>query len=649
MRSKQLLTLAVLLVVLVVAVMLFKRQPTSTKLADEVGFERILPALLTADAIQGIDLYQGDNKDKTVQLRREGDTWVAASYHNAPVQADKVTSLLDSVSGLEGDIRAEKAEVLDVFKLQDAEALHLLLYTDKLDEPQVHLLAGKSSGRTGFVRRADQHRVYSVNLNLRTEAGLYGDETDTVPEAKPWLNLQLQDIAKDHVTGVELQMPERRLQLALKKPESVKPSEDGKPKDGEATSEDKPEAAAATPEAKPEWELVEPQVSYPLKQGVVEGLVSTLRTLRGDDVVAPDKAAEYGLDSPSYRAVLTVEEKGKDARQVAVAVGKTVSEEDEKHYVRLEQNNSPVYLLPKWSFNQVFPTLGAILTLDVLSLKSDDIVRVSWQHEGQSLTLERQSVADASSAVSEEKPSTEPEANKAVSDEEPSTEPEANKAVSDEEPSTEPEVKKDVWRWVQASDVEVDADKLTALLDTVEHLTADDWFADAPAEAGLDQPVLSLSITLRNGTTHNVTFGQTRGKDEDRYVGLQSKAGTFVVAKTSYTSITDALKSLRPKSAAAAPDYEPKPAIAAPKLEMPNTESAVKPISEGATVTRPKQGMAPEASTMMKMPIEARPTPLSVPNPTAGANPDASSTGEVSAAPATGTEPITPAKIEGKQ
>lgn len=578
MRSKQLLTLAVLLVVLVVAVMLFKRQPTSTKLADEVGFERILPASLTADAIQGIDLYQGDKKDEAVQLRRQGDTWVAASYHNAPVQADKVTSLLDSVSGLEGDIRAEKAEVLDAFKLQDAEALHLLLYTDKLDEPKVHLLAGKSSGRTGFVRRADQHRVYSVNLNLRTEAGLYGDETDKAPEAKPWLNLQLQDIAKDHVTGVELQMPERRLQLALKKP-----AEDKKPDGGEAKSEDKPEAAAATPEAKSEWELVEPKVSYPLKQGVVEGLVSTLRTLRGDDVVAPDKTAEYGLDSPSYRAILTVEEKGKDARRVAVAVGKTVSEEDEKHYVRLEQDNSPVYLLPKWSFNQVFPTLGAILTLDVLSLNPDDVVRVSWQQEGQSLALERQPEADASPVVSEEKPSAESGASEAASDEEKSAESEADKAASDEEPSTEPEVKKNVWRWVQTPDVEVDADKLTAVLDTVEHMTADDWFAATPAEAGLDQPVLSLSITLRNGTTHNVAFGQTRGKDENRYVGLQSKAGTFIVAKTSYTSIVDALKSLRPKAAAVAPDAEPKPAIAAPKLEMPNTESAVKPISEGAT------------------------------------------------------------------
>jgi len=626
MRSKQFLPLAILLVVLVVAVVFFKRQPAPTKLADEVGFERILPTSLTADAIQGIDLYQGDKKDAVVQLRRQGDHWVAASYHNAPVKGDKVSKLLDGVSGLEGDVRADKAEVLDAFKLQDAQALHVLLYTDKPDKPEAHLLAGKSSGRAGFVRRAEQNRVYSVSLDLRMEAGLYEDEADKVPEAKPWLNLQLHDVPQDQVTGVELQFPERRLQLALKKPvEPEKPKDKEKAEDGEAKSPeakaDKPEtpvaaptAKAATPAAKPEWELVEPKVNYPLKQGAVEGLVTTLRTLRGDDVVAPDKAAEYGLDSPSYRAVLTLKEDGKDARQVAIAVGKTVSEEDEKRYVRLAQENSPVYLLPKWSFNQVFPTLGAILTLDVLNLPSDDIVRVSWEQDGQSLALERRP-SDESSPV----------------------------ASSGEEKPAEPKADEAVWQWVQAPESEVDSGKLKALLDTVERLTADDWFAEAPAAAGLDKPVLSLSLTLRNGATHHVTFGQTRGKDEDRYVGLQGKEGTFVVPKTSYMSITDALKSLRPEAPApaAAPAPEPmskppvsEPAVATPKPEMSSPEPAGVPASEGA----------PDVSSMIKMPMETLPTTPSVPNPPAGDNPGTSATEATPANPATGTEPTPPAK-----
>ncbi len=618
MRSKQLLPLAILLVVLVVAVVFLKRQPAPTKLADEVGFERILPASLTADAIQGIDLYQGNKKEDAVQLRRQGETWVAASYHNAPVKGDKVSKLLDGVSGLEGDVRADKAEVLDAFKLQDAQALHVLLYTDKPDQAEAHLLAGKSSGRAGFVRSADQNRVYSVNVNLRTEAGLYGDETDKVPEAKPWLDLQLHDVPKDHVTGVALQLPERRLQLALKKPaEPEKPAEETS-EDGEAKA-DKPEATAAAPEAKPEWELVEPKVNYPLKQGAVEGLVSTLRTLRGDDVVASDKAAEHGLDSPAYRAVLTVEEDGKDARQVAVVVGKTVSEEDEKRYVRLEEGDGPIYLLPKWSFNQVFPTLGAILTLDVLSLETDDIVRVSWEQDGASLALERQPEAASSPAAS--------------SSEEQPAEPEANQAV---------------WQWVQAPEASVDAEKIKALLGSVERLTADDWFADAPAEAGLDQPVLSLSLTLRNGATHKVMFGQTRGKDEDRYVGLQGKEGTFVVAKTSYTSIADALKPMRPEAPAPAaappPEAAPQMPVATPKPEMSSPEPAVVPASEGTTIARPKKDVAPDVSSMIKMPMKTLPGMPSVPKSIGESGSSTGATEKTLTTPGTGTEFTPPAK-----
>ncbi|WP_034419578.1 DUF4340 domain-containing protein [Candidatus Entotheonella palauensis] len=507
-------------------------------------------------------------------------------------------------------------------------------------------MAGKSSGRSGFVRQAAQNRVYSVDFDLRTEAGLYGDETDKVPEAKPWLNLQLHDVPKDQVTGVELQLPERRLKLALKKPEPEKPAEK-KAEDGEAASEAKPDAPANASEAKPEWELVEPKVSYALKQGVVEGLVSTLRALRGDDVVAPDKMAEYGLDSPPYRAVLTVEEEGKDEpRQVAVAVGNTVSEEDEKRYVRLEQDNSPVYVLPQWSFNQVFPTLGTILVLDVLSLEPDDVVRMSWEQEGQSLALERQLVAAANTSTSTGADASKSKSPAEGAGEEKPAESEA-KAESGEEKAAEPEAKQEVWRWVQAPDVDVDADKLKALLDSVERLTADDWFADVPDEAGLDQPVLVLTVTLRNGATYQAAFGQTRGKDEDRYVSLQDKEGIFVVAKTSYTSIADALKPLRPEAPAPAeaPASEtmPKPEMTAPKPEMASPAPVVKPSSEEPTMALPKPSAVQDTQAVIKMPMETQPTPLSVPQPPTVEGP---STEDTSANQSPGTETTTPVKNE---
>jgi hypothetical protein len=518
MHGKRLLTLAVCLIVLIAAVIVFKRQPPPVRLADEVGFERLAPASLSADAVQGLDLYQGDKTDKTIRLRRRDEAWIAASYHDAPVKADKVTKLLDAVESLEGDLRSEQKDFLGDFQLEDGQALHLLLYTTDMDKPAAHLLAGKSSGRTGFMRAADNARVYSVNLNLQSEAGLYGDDTEKIPETKPWLNLQLHDIPQDHITAVELYQPDRRFHLTQQKPEAP----DSNATDSAAPPADDQQAAPkadAPPKAKPEWVLTEPNVTYALKQGAVDGLISTLRTLRGDDVVAPDKVADYGLESPSHRAVLTVQDAEKEARQVTIAVGKEVPEQEGKRYVRSGPEGS-VYLLPKWSFTQIFPTLGTLLSIDVLRVPPEEVTRIAWTQEGKTWTLERQA--------------------------------EAAERPAGDAAETTPEPVKPGWRLLQAVDTPVDSEKVTSLLKLTKTLTADDWFAKVSGATGLEAPVVSLVLTRADQTRHQVNVGQPDGKDGSRYVGLEGAAGTFVISKASYESLLEALKGLRPDAAAAA-------------------------------------------------------------------------------------------------
>ncbi len=530
MRAKRLLLLVGILIVLIVAVVVVKRRPPPTRLAEEVGFKRLLPESFAADAIHGIDLYQGDKTEQAVRLRRRDDAWVVASHYDAPVKTDKIIQLLDGVRTLEGELRADQADFHGDFRLEDGQALHVLLYTaDEMEKPSAHVLAGKSGGRTSFMRVADAAQVYSVNLNLRNEAGLYGDETDKIPEAKPWLNLQLHDIPKDRITAVDLQMPARRFRLTKPQPEAPETAEVSA---AEPTGEPK-----TTPKPVPQWTLEEPQVAYAVKQGAVDGLVSTLRTLRGDDVVAPDKVVEYGLDTPPYRAVLTVQEE-KEARDVTVAVGKEVPEQDGKRYVRLGQDG-PIYVLPKWSFNQIFPTLGTVLTLDILRVPPDDVIQLTWQQEGQEWTLERQAAAAATAG--EEK----------AGEEKAGEEKAGEEKAGEEKAEGEPEKATPTWRLVQAAETAVDTAAVTSLLNMTQDLMADDWFAQIEEPTGLEAPSLSLVLTQENGTRHHVTFGNTHGKDEDRYTSRAGSAGTFVVSKSTYTSLTEALAKLRPAPPAA--------------------------------------------------------------------------------------------------
>ena len=80
MSGKRLLPLAAILVVLVVVALTVKRQPTPTRLVDEVGWERLVPDSLQADSITGVDLYQGSLPDQVLTLRRQGDRWQVQSY-----------------------------------------------------------------------------------------------------------------------------------------------------------------------------------------------------------------------------------------------------------------------------------------------------------------------------------------------------------------------------------------------------------------------------------------------------------------------------------------------------------------------------------------------------------------------------------------
>jgi Domain of unknown function (DUF4340) len=495
MSAKRLLPLALLLVVLIVAAVVIKRQPPPPRLAEETGFERLVPQTLNAESVRAVDLYQGAKPQDVVRLRRQDGAWLAVSYYNAPVQSEKISKFLQAISTLEGELRAEQAELLGDFRLEESQALHLRLYTDNLDTPALHLLAGKSSGHNGFVRLADKTRVYSVNLNVPSEAGLSGNAPEQAPQAKPWVNLQIQDIPTEHITAFSLHTPERTLHFAL------------------------PPAAAATtggntPETTPKvsWQLTAPQVPYPLKQPGPEGLVSALRSLRADDLADPAQLADYGLENPAYRAVLTVQAPNQEARQVSLAVGHTVPEQSGKRYARLDTQER-IYILPGWTFSRVFPPAKDLLELPQLAAQAADIQRIAWQRDSESWTLEGH----------------------------PAPAPAAGETSST------------TWRFAEAPQVAVDDQAVQALLDAITQLAIEDWVEQPASPTGLEQPQLVLEVTRHDRQSTRLLVGGARGKDgEGQYANLPDAAGTLIVSAPTYKTLTEALTALHPTDAAAA-------------------------------------------------------------------------------------------------
>ena len=373
MSPKRLLPLVIILLVLGILAVVLKRPPAPPQLAHEVGLERLVPQTLRVDSISGFDLYHGSQPQEIIRLRQRDGAWIMPSRFDAPGNSTKIQQLLTQLSTLQGELRADSTALLDDFRLTDEQALHLKVYTDTPERPAVYLLAGKGSGANGFMRRAGEGRVYSVNVNLQSTAGLPSSATPQAPSAKPWLDLRIQNIPKEEVTAVELHAPTRDLRFTTQP----------------AASSGGAEAPSASPA--PVWQLVAPELPYSVKHNAVEGLVTTLRTLQGDDVADPARTAEYGLDAPPYRATLTVQPSGQEARQVAVLIGDEVADQNGSRYARLG-DTGPVYIVPQWVWQRLFPTLGTLLELRLLQVPQEEVTHLMFEQDGESWSLERQAL-----------------------------------------------------------------------------------------------------------------------------------------------------------------------------------------------------------------------------------------------------------------
>ena len=381
MSGKRLLPLAAVLVVLVAVALMVKQQPTPTRLVDQVGWQRLVPETLKAESITGVDIYQGSLPDQVLSLRRQGDGWQVPTYFDAPVRPSRIENLLEQIGSLEGELRADRDELVGEFDLEEEQALHLRVYTDDKEEPSLHLLAGRGGRRSGFVRLVGESRVYNVDLNLHSMAGLWGENLGNAPAAETWLQLRLNEIRSENVAAVELQSARGHFRFARVESE-----------DAEAASEDQGT-----------WRSEVPDVDYEVNHQLLDRIAVALGNLRADDVADGSNVAAYGLEDSDYRAVLTVQPDGEAAaRQIVMRFGHEVpgADMDGARYGVLEGKET-VYVVPGWSFRQLFPKGKSLLNLPGLYLKKDDMQRIALFTVDNTVRLSRTAAVSDAAAEGE--------------------------------------------------------------------------------------------------------------------------------------------------------------------------------------------------------------------------------------------------------
>lgn len=308
LRTRHLVILAAVLVVL--ALTSFLQRDRHARSTRRAATSVLVAGAWTIDDLSRVTLGFGDEPE-VVAMSGSPQGWVLDTSWGATVSTDRLVSLLRSVSGLDGEFRSEQASVLADYGLAGSDGVTIRGFDATGTEAFALQVGDKPERHPGsFVRRPGEDAVYLTATSLLSPLGLYnGPER---PSGRHFLELQVLDLESQDVDTITLldEHGERRL---MKEFTLTEPA----PGDTTATG---PEVDRLTWE----WRLDAPGggALTKTKTDAVLGAACRLRAVDVGDPTAP--AADYGLDAPDRRAVLTMA----DGREIILSFGSGIEADD---------------------------------------------------------------------------------------------------------------------------------------------------------------------------------------------------------------------------------------------------------------------------------------------------------------------------------
>ena len=284
MKTKQLLILGAIFVVLVVVVLLFENPFGQSEYEKKVETATPLFPNFDKEQVGKIEIVA---TGETTTLSKQDSHWIVASMNNYPADSEGITELLSKVAEFKNTQRVsnnpEKQAEFEV----DSTGVEAKLM-DASDKLLAHLFIGKTTPGflSSYVRAADSNDVYVAQGYLQSVFDK-GERT--------WKDRTIFDFNKGIVTQLNISSSEETVELHL---------------DAEGT-----------------WQMLKP-IASAVKQTEVDSLLTTLSGLDTDDFAEmPDDLGEYGLDMPES----TISAVRNDGITATLYIG---NEEDGKLYVK---------------------------------------------------------------------------------------------------------------------------------------------------------------------------------------------------------------------------------------------------------------------------------------------------------------------------
>lgn len=305
----------------------------------------LIEGTLSADDLGRITLGQGET-DEAVVLAQGPTGWVVETAWDAPANEARIGALLRNLSDLSGEFRAENADVLADFDLDEAAAVRIRA-TDRDGTEAFGLdIGGKPERATGnFVRVPGSDRVHLTQTNLLASLGLYAGPD--APKSSHFIDLQAVQEDRRAVDRIILDDGGTVLEMT-KEFAVIEPAPD--------------DTTGAGPEIDRdtwEWNLVRPDAK-PLAKTKADGVLGAVTTIRAVDVDDPGAVpADYGLDQPARTATMVLE----DGTEVVLEFGSDRPAEEGRQagtWLRV-RGEKTVWVVTDFSVKNIFKDVDDLL------------------------------------------------------------------------------------------------------------------------------------------------------------------------------------------------------------------------------------------------------------------------------------------------
>lgn len=301
MKTKQLLILLGILVVLVVIVGLVENPFAKSEYAKKMEAATLLFPNFNKEDVVKIEITA---TGETTTLSNENNQWLVASMDNYPADSDGVADVLDKVTELKTTgLVSENPEKQAEFEVDSSGAEAKLL--DASGNVLAHLFLGKTTPGylSSYVRAADSNKVYVGKGNLKAT---FDKGTRT------WRDRTIFRFNKGDVTHLTIKSEEEQIELQM--------------------------------DAESKWQMTKPE-TFPALEAELDALLDSLSELDTDDFAEATDLSEYELDPPKSSVLAKLN----DGSTKLLLIGK---EEGGKHYVKREDKD-PVFMLFQYKINQL--------------------------------------------------------------------------------------------------------------------------------------------------------------------------------------------------------------------------------------------------------------------------------------------------------